>query len=528
VRVRIPAAVQPFDPVQIGPFKVVGRLGAGAMGQVYLARSPSSRLVAVKTIRPDMAMDEDYRRRFAREVTAARRVSGAFTAAVVDSDPDADLPWLATVYLPAPSLAALVEAYGPLPVPAIRWLAAGCAEALENIHEAGLVHRDLKPSNVLVAADGPKVIDFGLARADGLSHLTGSGGVMGTPSFMSPEQAGGKAVVGTAADVYSLGATLLFAATGRSPYGAMGGAEAILMMLAGKPDLTDVPDGLRAMLTGCLASDPMDRPTPAALVEYHAPYLAGAEDPPPLPTAALKLIDEYSRSSYSQALSPEQEDQDWDAELDRFLDRRPAHPSLAPGYESAFDTRRHPIRRSRQAGLIGVGVVLVVAGVAGGLFYGSHQIGSAGAAPLPVVASNAALGALSTAEPAGPPPSGEPIGPPPSGQPGGQQGPPPGGPPPGAFWVSGATFVAVAPPYGTPDTAFVLHGNGWPVGTTLTVSVVGGRTSTIRPVVDSSGDFTYTMNQVDEYFTGPIQPGTYSIQVTDGKIVATVYVQVGS
>ncbi|HZB49544.1 MAG TPA: protein kinase, partial [Mycobacteriales bacterium] len=150
------------DPERVGPYVLLSRLGAGAMGRVYLGRSASGRLVAVKTIRGEYAEEADFRARFAHEVAAARRVSGVFTAAVVAADPDARVPWLATAYVPAPSLARLVLSCGPLPVPAVRWLAAGCAEALDSIHSAGLVHRDLKPSNVLVSQDGPRVIDFGV------------------------------------------------------------------------------------------------------------------------------------------------------------------------------------------------------------------------------------------------------------------------------------------------------------------------------------------------------------------------------
>ena len=165
------------DPERVGPYVLLSRLGAGAMGRVYLGRSASGRLVAVKTIRVEYAEEPDFRARFAREVAAARRVSGVFTAAVVAADPDAAVPWLATAYVPAPSLARLVAACGPLPVPAVRWLAAGCAEALESIHAAGLVHRDLKPSNVLVSQDGPRVIDFGVARAAERAQLTATRGL---------------------------------------------------------------------------------------------------------------------------------------------------------------------------------------------------------------------------------------------------------------------------------------------------------------------------------------------------------------
>ena len=207
-----------WDPERIGPYVVLGRLGAGSMGQVYLGRSAAGRLVAVKTIKVELAEDAGFRHRFAQEVAAARKVSGVFTAAVVEADPEADLPWLATAYVPAPSLARLVLACGPLPVTTVRWLAAGCAEALESIHGAGLVHRDLKPSNVLVAPDGPRVIDFGVARAAERMGRTTSRGAVGTPAYMAPEQARDTHEASVASDVYSLGATLLFAATGHPPY----------------------------------------------------------------------------------------------------------------------------------------------------------------------------------------------------------------------------------------------------------------------------------------------------------------------
>ena len=215
-----PALVEPlrrWDPEQVGGYVLVGRLGAGAMGRVYLGRSAAGRLVAVKTIKVELAEEPDFRNRFAQEVAAARRVSGAFTAAVVAADPEADVPWLATAYVPAPSLSTLVRACGPLPVSAVRWLAAGCAEALESIHGAGLVHRDLKPSNVLVAPSGPLVIDFGVARAAERIQLTVTRGAVGTPAYMAPEQARDTRQATMASDVFSLGGTMLFAATGHRP-----------------------------------------------------------------------------------------------------------------------------------------------------------------------------------------------------------------------------------------------------------------------------------------------------------------------
>ena len=214
-------ALRRWDPERIGPYVVLGRLGSGSMGQVFLGRSAAGRLVAVKTIRVELAEEAGFRTRFAQEVAAARKVSGVFTAAVVEADPEADIPWLATAYVPAPSLSRLVLACGPLPVTTVRWLAAGCAEALASIHGAGLVHRDLKPSNVLVAPDGPRVIDFGVARAAERMGRTTSRGAVGTPAYMAPEQARDTHEASVASDVYSLGATLLFAATGHPPYRAL-------------------------------------------------------------------------------------------------------------------------------------------------------------------------------------------------------------------------------------------------------------------------------------------------------------------
>jgi serine/threonine protein kinase len=192
------------DPVLVGPYRLLGRLGAGGMGQVYLARSQGGRLVAIKVIRPEIAEDVEFRARFAREVAAARNVSAIFTAAVVDADPEAETPWMATMYVPGPSLAEAVEPQVPLPASSVLALAAGLAEGLQAIHAAGLVHRDLKPSNVLLAEDGPRVIDFGISRARERSTLTHTGMVIGTPGFLSPEQAMGQ-VVGPASDVFSRG-----------------------------------------------------------------------------------------------------------------------------------------------------------------------------------------------------------------------------------------------------------------------------------------------------------------------------------
>ena len=253
------------DPVVVGPYKLLGRLGAGGMGQVYLAKSPGGRLVAIKLIRPELAEDRGFRSRFADEIAAARNVSGIYTAAVVDADSDAELPWMATVYVPGPSLTDAVEDHGPLPVKSVLALAAGLAEALEAIHRAGLVHRDMKPSNVLLATDGPRVIDFGISRALERSMMTTTGMVLGSPGFMSPEQAAGEQV-GQPTDVFSLGAVLAYAATGAGPFGAGPTPALLYRVVKEEPDLTNVPSRLRPLVTQCLAKDPAQRPTPAALL----------------------------------------------------------------------------------------------------------------------------------------------------------------------------------------------------------------------------------------------------------------------
>ncbi|MFV2172575.1 protein kinase domain-containing protein [Actinomadura sp. LOL_011] len=253
------------DPGRIGRYRIVGRLGLGGMGRVYLGRSPGGRAVAVKVVRDELAEDAEFRRRFVREVEAARRVTGFFTAAVVDADPDGDKPWLATAYVPGMSLEAAVAAHGPWPERSVRALGAALAEALEGVHGAGVVHRDLKPSNVLLAADGPRLIDFGISLAAEGTRLTMTGAAVGTPGFMSPEQLRG-AAVGPASDVFALGAVLAHAATGAGPFGG-GSAHALNYRVVHEPpDLTGVPSGLADVVRRCLAKDPGERPALPDLV----------------------------------------------------------------------------------------------------------------------------------------------------------------------------------------------------------------------------------------------------------------------
>ncbi|GAA1945915.1 protein kinase domain-containing protein [Kitasatospora viridis] len=263
--------IQPLesaDPEAVGPYRLLARLGAGGMGRVYLARSTGGRTVAIKVVRPELAEDQEFRERFRREVAAAQAVSGVYTAPVVDADRDGPVPWLATAYVLGPSLTEAVQAHGPLPVGAVRALGAGLAEALAAVHRAGLVHRDLKPSNVLLAADGPRLIDFGIARALEGGGLTGTGIVVGSPGFMCPEQASG-AVTGPAGDVFSLGSVLVFAATGAGPFSQDTDSAAALLyrVIHDQPALDGVPEELLPTLAACLAKDPVDRPTTAELAE---------------------------------------------------------------------------------------------------------------------------------------------------------------------------------------------------------------------------------------------------------------------
>ncbi|MFE6981597.1 protein kinase domain-containing protein [Streptomyces griseus] len=249
----------PGDPERLGTIRLLGRLGAGGMGTVYLGRTPGGLTVAVKTVHEHLAADPHFRERFRREAAAARAVTGAHTAAVLDADPESSRPWLATAYLPGVTLRHAVAATGPLEPAAVRSLGAALAEALEAVHRAGLVHRDLKPSNVLITADGPRVIDFGIARAISDHGLTGAGDVIGTPGFIAPEQITGTVVTG-AADVFALGAVLVFAATGGSPFGSATPAVLLYRAVHEEPDLTDVPGEVREVVTACLAKDPGRRP----------------------------------------------------------------------------------------------------------------------------------------------------------------------------------------------------------------------------------------------------------------------------
>jgi Protein kinase domain len=501
------ASLRRWDPEQIGPFAIIGRLGAGAMGQVFLARSTAGRLVAVKTIKIELAEEPGFRARFAREVAAARQVSGVFTAAVVAADPEADLPWVATAYVPAPSLSTLVRNCGPLPVPAVRWLAAGCAEALESIHAAGLLHRDVKPSNVLVAPDGPRVIDFGVARAAERVQLTVTHGAAGTPAYMAPEQARDATQASPASDVFSLGATIVFAATGHPPYQGETVMDILVRLATEPPDLTGLPDELTDLVGGCLQRVPRDRPTNAAILTGLGSFAAEPDGAGHayLPDSAMALIAEYQHAgpgaANGDALAGEgAADDTAGSGAPVGADTSGSHtdlpgfdslPGFAPavaltGRQSAFRLARlrHLLPRAHWAIWAAAAVVLLAAGTGLGMaLRGSDTLGPT--APPPPACVNQ-------------PPSSTPQ-------------------------------VCVSQIFGDGQTVYIVHGSGYPPGRPVTISLAGVGPSPNRPVTDRQGTFSYAIDQGHYFFRGPIPVGKYTAVVTaPGARSASVRFQVGT
>jgi serine/threonine protein kinase len=490
-----------WDPERIGPYTLTGRLGAGAMGQVYLGRSAAGRLVAVKTIKIELAEEPGFRDRFAREVAAARRVSGVFTAAVVAADPEADVPWLATAYVPAPSLSGLVRSCGPLPVTTIRWLAAGCAEALESIHVAGLVHRDLKPSNVLVAPDGPRVIDFGVARAAERIELTVTRGAVGTPAYMAPEQARDSQQASLASDVYSLGATLLFAATGHPPYQGETIMDVLVKLATEPPDLSGLPSDLTGLIISCLERSPGKRPTSVALLAGLGSFTEALARPDErhsyLTDEAMKVIGDYQRSPQpaSPPGGPEPVTDDPTSASHTALPasltppdrgrrgRRPKPDAGAPGTTGTTGTTGGtPWRAPRGHWRVRRRTLLVAAGAA--------------CAAAALVAGGAVLG-TSLYPDAGP-------------------GGPPTGPPPTPLTTGTSTKpkLSMGQPFGDGITVFVVHGSGFVPGTQVKVSLTGYGTSRVEETVDPKGTFNYAVDQGHQFFPGPMPVGAYQVVAT--------------
>jgi serine/threonine protein kinase len=493
------APLRRWDPERIGPFALLGRLGAGAMGQVYLGRSTAGRLVAVKTIKIEFAEEAGFRSRFAHEVAAARRVSGVFTAAVVAADADADVPWLATAYIAAPSLNRLVRGGGPLPVPAVRWLAAGCAEALESIHNAGLVHRDLKPSNVLVSPDGPRVIDFGVARAAERIQLTVTRGALGTPAYMAPEQARDTRQASMASDVFSLGATLLFAATGHPPYQGDTVMDILVRLATEVPDLTGLPAELTPVITACLERSPRNLPTSAALLAGLAPFVGATASPGSghsyLPASALTLIGEYERSpgtpeprpGHDHDLPPLTDEVSEDATFGSYT----ALPAAPPGAQH----RRRPTKRVLAgAGLIAGAAALLAGGaVLGASFRGTNGRPSAysgASSPTPTVTAT---------YPALPPV--------PPGDPGLSPSTLPDG-------TSAKPKLVMGQRYGDGYTVYVVHGSGFVPLTQVQVHLIGHGVASFRPTADERGTFNYAIDQGHLFFPGAIPAGRYHVLVT--------------
>ena len=276
------------DPRQIAGYGLQARLGAGGMGLVYLGFTPGGRAVAVKVMRPELGDDRAFRDRFRQEIEAARRVHGLYTAQVIDADPTAVPPWLVTAYVPGPSLQQAVADHGPMPAQTVYRLTAGVAEALQAIHAVGVIHRDLKPSNVLLAPDGPRVIDFGIARAAEATALTRTGMLVGSPQFMAPEQIAGQPTT-PATDIFALGSLAAYAVLGRAPFGDGAGEAVLYRILHQDPDLADCPMPLRTVVERCLAKNPAHRPQPTEIISFcraqqadHATEIASSWLPPGL------------------------------------------------------------------------------------------------------------------------------------------------------------------------------------------------------------------------------------------------------
>jgi serine/threonine protein kinase len=381
--------LQPGDPGQIGPFRLLGRLGEGGMGRVFQGASPGGRKVAIKIVHPHYANDPEFRRRFAREVAAARLVGGFHAALVVDADPDADPPWMATAYIPGPSLTDAVARRGPLDEAGVRELGAGLAEGLAAIHACGLIHRDLKPGNVILADDGPRIIDFGIAKGADATELTASHAVIGSLRYMSPEQLNGQELT-PQSDVFALGTILAYAATGHDPFGAPTVPAVINHILNDPPDLDPLTGELRGIIGECLAKDPASRPTPGDLLarfshpEAHDPTViatpasvpaavpvpAPEPAPAPMPVPAAEPVPaaapppEPPPAGSGEPERPPVQEPSQDSTINVPIAGRqqPAQPRTTQAGDAAAPARTpQPRRYRRRTGLIAAGVTAAVA-----------------------------------------------------------------------------------------------------------------------------------------------------------------------
>ncbi|MFF3867723.1 protein kinase [Micromonospora sp. NPDC001898] len=391
--------LDPGDPGTVGDIRLLGRIGEGGMGRVYLGVTQAGRAMAVKVVKDPYSADPAFRARFAREAAIAKRVGGVFTAPVLSHDSEAVRPWLATAFVPGPNLAVAVARHGTLPLHGVWRLAAGVAEALKAIHAAGITHRDLKPGNVLLAADGPRVIDFGISRADGELDLTQTGVRMGTPSYMSPEQLRGERST-PATDVFALGSVVAFAATGKAPFRAGSAGELVYRVTQGEPSLDGITDpGLRELISRCLAKEPHLRPTPQDVIAAYVDRSAAAAGqdwlpegleetltqagiaptipigPPGVTLASTAVLNDTAsvgpdRPTVTDArdTAPEVADaRDSVPEVADARDSVPEHvgtkptklPDLTTYAMSSTDTRRRRWRRPVIAGVIGVLVVIL-------------------------------------------------------------------------------------------------------------------------------------------------------------------------
>ncbi|MGI5348072.1 protein kinase domain-containing protein [Streptomyces sp. CA-250714] len=496
------------DPERIGDYRLLGRLGEGGMGSVYLAQSPRGRTVAVKLVRRELSEDAEFRSRFEQEVGAARRVGGEWTAPVLDADTEADPPWVATGYIPGITLyEAVAGRKKPLPVRTLRILANRLARALGTIHEAGLVHRDVKPSNILVTIDGPRVIDFGIARALETvadAQLTRTGAVVGSPGFMSPEQVRGDRLT-EASDIFSLGSVLTFAATGRAPFERTGVAGHVQMyrITQEEPDLDDVPEELRDLIAACLAKDVAERPGLAQILERTAdpedepgPGASGSEAAEPwLPGGLVAQLGRHAARLLDAEVPGAQAAADRAAEAPAVPPRPGAEPSL-PGAEHLgrdADPETPPSGEPSGGGDAASGGAASASGPGGegrtatGAATPQEGAGTAeagepsGAAtgeqppPAPDEAQMHGMATITDAAAQSPPPSGPPTPPP---GPYGHQGPP--GPPP-AYALHGP---AAAPGPERPHRRGLVLGA---IGVALAL-VAGVGTFVALQVYDKSGD----------------------------------------